>query len=166
MLKRYNSPVLRKRHVNYKFRIPLEGDEILQVHGERTQGVVKTLMNTKIGLLKDDELKFHLKLVLEIPRKEKLYAKLTKISDALSRKGMSETKESRAMSIDYQSVLRTRLLATPSERPRRNTNVLNLGLVRADGYVIQYGAQDGMILGSPSEALKLENVLAKGFMVR
>ncbi|GJR16572.1 hypothetical protein Tco_0799224 [Tanacetum coccineum] len=28
-------------------RIPLEGDEILQVHGERTQGVVKTLMNTK-----------------------------------------------------------------------------------------------------------------------
>ncbi|GJZ73065.1 putative reverse transcriptase domain-containing protein [Tanacetum coccineum] len=29
-------------------RIPLEGDEILQVHGERTQGVVKTLMNTKL----------------------------------------------------------------------------------------------------------------------
>ncbi|GJW50529.1 hypothetical protein Tco_0091880 [Tanacetum coccineum] len=28
-------------------RIPLEGDEILQVHGERTQGVMKTLMNTK-----------------------------------------------------------------------------------------------------------------------
>ncbi|GKF09661.1 hypothetical protein Tco_0043885, partial [Tanacetum coccineum] len=30
-------------------RIPLEGEEILQVHGERTQGVVKTLMNTKVG---------------------------------------------------------------------------------------------------------------------
>ncbi|GJX97660.1 putative reverse transcriptase domain-containing protein [Tanacetum coccineum] len=29
-------------------RIPLEGDEILRVHGERTQGVVKTLMNTKL----------------------------------------------------------------------------------------------------------------------
>ncbi|GKB43614.1 hypothetical protein Tco_0888556 [Tanacetum coccineum] len=29
-------------------RIPLEGDEILQVHSERTQGVVKTLMNTKV----------------------------------------------------------------------------------------------------------------------
>ncbi|GJW83947.1 hypothetical protein Tco_0157092 [Tanacetum coccineum] len=28
-------------------RIPLEGDEILRVHGERTQEVVKTLMNTK-----------------------------------------------------------------------------------------------------------------------
>ncbi|GKF07402.1 integrase, catalytic region, zinc finger, CCHC-type containing protein [Tanacetum coccineum] len=30
-------------------RIPLEGDEILQVYGERTQGVMKTLMNTKVG---------------------------------------------------------------------------------------------------------------------
>ncbi|GJY47847.1 putative reverse transcriptase domain-containing protein [Tanacetum coccineum] len=29
-------------------RIPLEGDEILWVHGERTQGVMKTLMNTKV----------------------------------------------------------------------------------------------------------------------
>ncbi|GJT05718.1 putative reverse transcriptase domain-containing protein [Tanacetum coccineum] len=31
-------------------RIPLEGDEILRVHGERTQGVVKTLMNTKFRI--------------------------------------------------------------------------------------------------------------------
>ncbi|GJS36284.1 putative reverse transcriptase domain-containing protein [Tanacetum coccineum] len=30
-------------------RIPLEVDEILRVHGERTQGVVKTLMNTKFS---------------------------------------------------------------------------------------------------------------------
>ncbi|GJU33872.1 hypothetical protein Tco_1182226 [Tanacetum coccineum] len=29
-------------------RIPLEGDEILRVHGERTQGVMKTLMNTNV----------------------------------------------------------------------------------------------------------------------
>ncbi|GJU64522.1 putative ribonuclease H-like domain-containing protein [Tanacetum coccineum] len=29
-------------------RIPLEGDEILWVHGERTQGIVKTLMSTKV----------------------------------------------------------------------------------------------------------------------
>ncbi|GKD12314.1 hypothetical protein Tco_1196721, partial [Tanacetum coccineum] len=28
-------------------RILLEGDETLQVHGERTQGIVKSLMNTK-----------------------------------------------------------------------------------------------------------------------
>ncbi|GJT04409.1 hypothetical protein Tco_0838871 [Tanacetum coccineum] len=30
-------------------RIPLEGDEILRIHSERTQGVVKTLMNTKVA---------------------------------------------------------------------------------------------------------------------
>ncbi|GKB82212.1 hypothetical protein Tco_0949107 [Tanacetum coccineum] len=29
-------------------RIPLEGDKIRRVHGERTKGVVKTLMNTKV----------------------------------------------------------------------------------------------------------------------
>nr|GEY70173.1 reverse transcriptase [Tanacetum cinerariifolium] len=29
-------------------RIPLEGDEIIRVHGERTQGVMRTLMNTKV----------------------------------------------------------------------------------------------------------------------
>nr|GEW84354.1 putative reverse transcriptase domain-containing protein [Tanacetum cinerariifolium] len=69
-------------------RIPLEGDEILQVHGERTQGVVKTLMNTKVGrfviVFIDDILAYsklkeehevHLKLVLESRRKEKLYAR-------------------------------------------------------------------------------------------
>ncbi|GKF73740.1 hypothetical protein Tco_0220072, partial [Tanacetum coccineum] len=29
-------------------RIPLEGDEILWVHGERTLGAVKALMNVKV----------------------------------------------------------------------------------------------------------------------
>nr|GEV18177.1 hypothetical protein [Tanacetum cinerariifolium] len=48
--------------------------EMLQVHGERTQGVVKTLMNTKIK----EEHEVHLKLVLESLRKEKLYAKFSK----------------------------------------------------------------------------------------
>ncbi|GJT62756.1 hypothetical protein Tco_1006289, partial [Tanacetum coccineum] len=31
-------------------RIPLEGDEILRVHGKRAQGIVKTLMNTKFRI--------------------------------------------------------------------------------------------------------------------
>ncbi|GJS09972.1 hypothetical protein Tco_0366768 [Tanacetum coccineum] len=90
-------------------RIPLEGDEILRVHGERTQGVVKTLMNTKVvefrvdlvpgatpvakspyrlALLEMQDLseqlqelqdKVHLKLELELLRKEKLYAKVTSV---------------------------------------------------------------------------------------
>ncbi|GJS72761.1 zinc finger, CCHC-type containing protein [Tanacetum coccineum] len=80
-------------------RIPLEGDEILQVHGERTQGVVKTLMNTKFRIdlvhgatsvakspyrlapLEMQELSEQLRelqdKVLELLRKEKLYAKVT-----------------------------------------------------------------------------------------
>ncbi|GJR01132.1 putative reverse transcriptase domain-containing protein [Tanacetum coccineum] len=76
-------------------RIPLEGDEILR-HGEHTQRVVKTLMNTKVCkpylgrfviVFIDDILAYsnlkeehevHLKLVLESLRKEKLYAKFSK----------------------------------------------------------------------------------------
>ncbi|GJS07665.1 hypothetical protein Tco_0364461 [Tanacetum coccineum] len=81
-------------------RIPLEGDEILRVHGERTQGVVKTLMNTKVVEFRVDlvpgatpvakspyrlaplemqELSEQLQELqdeeLELLRKEKLYAK-------------------------------------------------------------------------------------------
>ncbi|GJZ73331.1 hypothetical protein Tco_0637477 [Tanacetum coccineum] len=81
-------------------RIPLEGDEILRVHGERTQGVVKTLLNTKFRIdlvpeatsvaksryrlapLEMQELSEQLRelqdKVLELLRKEKLYAKFTK----------------------------------------------------------------------------------------
>ncbi|GJV37981.1 hypothetical protein Tco_1410458 [Tanacetum coccineum] len=83
-------------------RIPLEGDEILRVHGERTQGVVKTLMNTKVVEFRVDlvpgatpvakspyplapsemqELSEQLQElqdeVLELLRKEKLYAMFT-----------------------------------------------------------------------------------------
>ncbi|GJU52574.1 hypothetical protein Tco_1226288, partial [Tanacetum coccineum] len=55
-------------------RIPLEGDEIFRVHGERTLGAAKALMNTK----SKEEHEVHLKLVLESLRKEKLYAKFSK----------------------------------------------------------------------------------------
>ncbi|GJV65657.1 hypothetical protein Tco_1476485 [Tanacetum coccineum] len=55
-------------------RIPLEGDEIFRVHGKRTLGAAKALMNTK----SKEEHEVHLKLVLESLRKEKLYAKFSK----------------------------------------------------------------------------------------
>ncbi|GJY27098.1 hypothetical protein Tco_0401824 [Tanacetum coccineum] len=55
-------------------RIPLEGDKILQVHGERTLGATKALMNDK----SKEEHEVHLKLVLESLRKEKLYANFSK----------------------------------------------------------------------------------------
>ncbi|GJY22452.1 hypothetical protein Tco_0396110, partial [Tanacetum coccineum] len=84
--------------------IPLEGDEMLRVHGKCTQGVVKTLMNTKrqvdfridfvhgatpvakslyhLAPSETQELSKQLQelqdKVLELLRKEKLYAKFSK----------------------------------------------------------------------------------------
>ncbi|GJT86969.1 putative reverse transcriptase domain-containing protein [Tanacetum coccineum] len=159
-------------------RIPLEGDEILQVHGESTQGVVKTLMNTKDRVILKDRFRLgyhqlrvhedaipktafrtryrhfestvmpfgltnaptvfmdlmnrvckpylgrfvivfiddilahlkskeehvvHLKLVLESLRKEKLYAKFSKLSDALSRKKRVKSRRVRGMILAAQS---------------------------------------------------------------
>nr|GEV81526.1 putative reverse transcriptase domain-containing protein [Tanacetum cinerariifolium] len=55
-------------------RIPLEGDEILWVHGERTQGVVKTLMNTKESSLTG------LELVLEMTDKVVLIKEKLKVA--------------------------------------------------------------------------------------
>ncbi|GKA52483.1 hypothetical protein Tco_0745798 [Tanacetum coccineum] len=51
----------------------LEGDEILRVQGERTQGVAKNLIEHE-----EEKHGVYLKLVLELLRKEKLYAKFTK----------------------------------------------------------------------------------------
>ncbi|GJT58920.1 hypothetical protein Tco_1002453 [Tanacetum coccineum] len=94
-------------------RIPLEGDEILRVHGERTQGVVKTLMNTKVDEPKlsdisvsKEEHEVHLKLVLESLRKENLYDKFSKsnvVGDALSRKEKVKSRRVRGMILAAQS---------------------------------------------------------------
>ncbi|GJX02096.1 hypothetical protein Tco_0186009 [Tanacetum coccineum] len=86
-----------------RVRLPLEECETLQVHGERTQGVVKTLMNTKVEFridlvhgatpvakspyrlapLEMQELSEQLQELqdeeLELLRKEKLYAKVTSV---------------------------------------------------------------------------------------
>ncbi|GKA25667.1 hypothetical protein Tco_0711776 [Tanacetum coccineum] len=124
-------------------RIPLEGDEILRVHDKRTQGVMKTLMNTKFRVdlvpgatpvakspyrlapSEMQELSEQLQElqdeVMELLRKEKLYAKFTK----------NEKKE--------------------RVKPRR---------VRAMAMTIQYGVRR-MILAAQSEAFKQENVRAE-----
>ncbi|GJS29753.1 hypothetical protein Tco_0490373 [Tanacetum coccineum] len=121
-------------------RIPLEGDEILQVHGERTQGVVKTLMNTKVEFridlvhgatsvakspyrlapLEMQELSEQLRelqdKVLELLMKEKLYAKFTK-SEAVKNweKGRVKLRRVRAISMTIQSSVKDKILATSSE---------------------------------------------------
>ncbi|GJU34247.1 hypothetical protein Tco_1182601 [Tanacetum coccineum] len=189
-------------------RIPLEGDEILRVHGKRTQGVVKTLMNTKLGSAIDmvhgatpaakspyrlapsemQELSEQLQElqdeVLELLRKEMLYAKFTK-----SEKGRVKLRRVRAMSMTIQSDVKDKILATPSETSKVenapvemlrdldqqmekraddgcSANVVIDALrrkervkprrVRAMAMTIQYGVR-GMILAAQSEAFKQEN---------
>ncbi|GKA85758.1 hypothetical protein Tco_0807412 [Tanacetum coccineum] len=111
-------------------RIPLEGDEIRRVHGECTQRVVKTLMNTKfrVDLRMTPVAKYPYRLapsemqelseqlqelqdeVLELQRKEKLYAKFTK-----SEKGRVKLRRVRAMPMTIQLSVKDKILATSSE---------------------------------------------------
>ncbi|GJU35889.1 hypothetical protein Tco_1184243 [Tanacetum coccineum] len=124
-------------------KIPLEGDKILQVHGERTQGVVKTLMNTNVE-----------------KRKRKTEVEIME----------SELCRVRAMSMTIQSSVMDKILATLSETSKvENTpakckaNVVTDALsrkervkprrVRAMAMTIQYGVR-GMILTAQSEAFK------------
>ncbi|GKA44066.1 hypothetical protein Tco_0736790 [Tanacetum coccineum] len=64
-------------------RIPLEGDEVLRVQGERTLGGTKTLMSTKadepeLSDIPIEDHEVHLKLMLELLKKERLYVKFSK----------------------------------------------------------------------------------------
>ncbi|GJU58501.1 retrovirus-related pol polyprotein from transposon TNT 1-94 [Tanacetum coccineum] len=122
-------------------RIPLEGYEILQVYGEHTQGVVKTLMNTKVEFridwvhgatsvakspyrlapLEMQELSEQLRelqdKVLELLRKEKLYAKFTK-SEAVKNweeKGRMKSRRVQAVAMTIQYRVRGMILAVQSE---------------------------------------------------
>ncbi|GJS09068.1 hypothetical protein Tco_0365864 [Tanacetum coccineum] len=180
-------------------RIPLEGDEILRVHGERTQGVVKTLMNTKVvefrvdlvpgatpvakspyrlaplemqelseqlqELQDEEEHGVHLKLELELLRKEKLYAKSSvkdKILATSSETSKVENTPAKMLrDLDQQmekraddgkaNVVTDALSRKERVKPRR---------VRAMAMIIQYRVR-GMILAAQSEAFKQENVRAE-----
>ncbi|GJV72596.1 hypothetical protein Tco_1492591 [Tanacetum coccineum] len=125
-------------------RIPLEGDEILRVHGERTQGVVKTLLNTKVDELKlsdisiEEEHGVHLKLVLDFLRKEKLYAKVTMV-DALSRKERVKPRRVRAMAMTIQYGVRGMKLAAQNEAfKQKNVSLVGSEMdeAHASGYLI------------------------------
>ncbi|GJQ92099.1 retrovirus-related pol polyprotein from transposon TNT 1-94 [Tanacetum coccineum] len=161
-------------------RIPLEGDEILQVHGKRTQGVVKTLMNTKSCKMKVsyDLVIFRgehqcrllrrgawssFEVSVGLLRKEKLYAKFTK-----SEARYWPTPKMRRPSREGQRMLRERLVPTNGKEGKANvvTDALSRKervkprRVRAMAMTIQYGVR-GMILEAQSEAFKQENVLAE-----
>ncbi|GJZ27603.1 hypothetical protein Tco_0572250 [Tanacetum coccineum] len=157
-------------------RIPLEGNEILQVYSERTQGVVKTLNEHKamsvakspyrLAPLEMQELSEQLRelqdKVLEVPRKEKLYAKSSvkdKILATLSETSkvenapaemlydLDQQMEKRANDGCKTNVVIDALRRKEQVKPRR---------VRAMDMTIRYGVR-GMMLAAQSEAFKQEN---------
>ncbi|GJZ90574.1 hypothetical protein Tco_0662501 [Tanacetum coccineum] len=191
-------------------RIPLEGDEILRVHGERTQGVVKTLMNTKVvefridlvhgatpvakspyrlapsemqelseqlqelqdevlELLRKEKLyaKFtkseskeehevHLKLVLESLRKEKLYAKFSKYEFWLEEVHFLGHVVNQSIQVTR---VKSKTLKNDFVRYFDEANVVGDALSRKER--VKSRRVRGMILAAQSEAFKQENVLSE-----
>ncbi|GJV27615.1 hypothetical protein Tco_1384063 [Tanacetum coccineum] len=164
-------------------RIPLEGDEILRVHGERTQGVVKTLMNTKVvefrvdlvpgatpvakspyrlaplemqelseqlqELQDEEEHGVHLKLELELLRKEKLYAK-SSVKDKI----LATSSETSKVENTPAEMLRD--LDQQMEKRADDVGDALSGKERVKSRRVR-----GMILAAQSEAFKQENILAE-----
>ncbi|GJW24195.1 hypothetical protein Tco_0038006 [Tanacetum coccineum] len=145
-------------------RIPLEGDEILRVHGERTQGVVKTLMNTKvdepklsdISLVRDfidvfpEDLSIcHHDHKLEVPHRLVMEQRheTSKVENAPAEmlRDLDQQMEKRADD-GKANVVTDALSRKERVKPRR---------VRAMAMTIQYGVR-GMILTAQSEAFNKE----------
>ncbi|GJS35189.1 hypothetical protein Tco_0533571 [Tanacetum coccineum] len=102
-------------------RVPLEGDEILRVHGERTLGAAKALMNAKLDK--------------------------TKLSD-ISVKGRVKLRRVRAMSMTIQSSVKDKILVTSSKTSKEGTRV-NLDGVPA--MAMTFSRVRGMRLASPNK---------------
>ncbi|GJX93902.1 hypothetical protein Tco_0348488 [Tanacetum coccineum] len=140
-------------------RIPLEGDEMLRVHGERTQGVVKTLMNTKfrIDLVPGATPVAKSPYRLAPSEMQELSEQLQELQD----KGFIRPSHfpwgapvSEELGSTYDTIrdmIILRIGRKERVKPRR---------VRAMAMTIQYGVR-GMILAAQSKAFKQENVLAE-----
>ncbi|GJZ09033.1 hypothetical protein Tco_0543316 [Tanacetum coccineum] len=132
-------------------RIPFEGDEILRVHGERTQGVVKTLMNTKKWRVKLRRVRA-MSMTIQSSVKDKILAtssETSKVENAPAEmlRDLDQQMEKRADD-GKANVVTDALSRKERVKPRR---------VRAMAMTIQYGVR-GMILTAQSEAFKQENV--------
>ncbi|GJW63993.1 hypothetical protein Tco_0115877 [Tanacetum coccineum] len=112
-----------------RIRIPLEGDEMLRVHSERTQGVVKTLINTK------RQVDFRIDLVHgATPVAKSLYRLAPsemqelqdKVDDALTKKGRMKPRRVRAVAMTIQYGVKGMILAVQSEAFKQE-NVLMVG---------------------------------------
>ncbi|GJU53422.1 hypothetical protein Tco_1227136 [Tanacetum coccineum] len=135
-------------------RIPLKGDEILRVHGERTQGVVKTLLNTKKGRVKLRRVRA-MSMTIQSSVKDKILAtssETSKVENAPAEmlRDLDQQMEKRADD-GKANVVTDALSRKERVKPRR---------VRAMAMTIQYGVR-GMLLTAQSEAFKEENILAE-----
>ncbi|GJV56638.1 hypothetical protein Tco_1457643 [Tanacetum coccineum] len=83
-------------------RIPLEGDEILRVHGERTQGVVKTLMYTKVDEPKLSDI-FIVRDFIDVFPEDLSMTTTPTMGNALSRKERVKSRRVRGMILAAQS---------------------------------------------------------------
>ncbi|GJX17072.1 hypothetical protein Tco_0217904 [Tanacetum coccineum] len=161
-------------------RIPLEGDEILRVHGElefrvdlfpgatpvvkspyRIASLEMQELSEQLRELQDKEEEHgvHLKLELELLRKEKLYAKITylrfianfskivKPITSLTERDQNKYEYEIRYHPSKENVVTDALSRKERVKPRR---------VRAMAMIIQYGVRR-MILAAQSEAFKQEN---------
>ncbi|GJW18078.1 hypothetical protein Tco_0025514 [Tanacetum coccineum] len=138
-------------------RIPLEGDEILRVHGERTQGVVKTLMNTKVGESKLSDISVVRDFIDVFP--EDLVANRTSsfvivFNDDILAYSKSKEEHEVHLKIVLESLRKEKLYAKFSK-----SNVVGDALSRKER--VKSRLVRGMILAAQSEAFKKENVFAE-----
>ncbi|GKE19299.1 putative reverse transcriptase domain-containing protein [Tanacetum coccineum] len=149
-------------------RIPLEGDEILQVHGERTLGATKALMNDKFridlvpGATPVAKSPYHLapSEMQELPEQlQELEDKgrfvIVFIDDILA---YSKSKEEHEvyLKLVLESLRKEKLYAKFS---KYKANVVGDALSRNKR--VKSRRVRGMILAAQSEAFKQENILAK-----
>ncbi|GKA44267.1 retrovirus-related pol polyprotein from transposon TNT 1-94 [Tanacetum coccineum] len=133
----------------------VEGDEMLWVYGERTQGVVKTLMNTK------RQVDFRIDLVhLATPvAKEHQCRLLRREAWSSFEVSVEITKEGEVVTYlrfiaNFSKIVK--LITSLTERNQKKERV-KPRRVRAMAMTIQYGVR-GMISTAQSEAFKQENV--------
>ncbi|GJS58845.1 hypothetical protein Tco_0653629 [Tanacetum coccineum] len=146
-------------------RIPLEGDEILRVHGERTQEVVKTLKNAKVDELKLSDISVVRDFIDMFP--EDLSMTTTRVSYDLvifSEENPCRLLRRGAWSSFEVSVRITEegeILATSSETSKVENAPAEM--LRDLDQQMEKRADDvrGMLLTSLSEALSKRTVLAK-----
>ncbi|GKA32798.1 hypothetical protein Tco_0719165 [Tanacetum coccineum] len=114
-------------------RIPLEGDEILQVYSERTQGVVKTLNEHKV---------FKDKILATLSETSKvenapaeMLCKTNVVIDALRRKERVKPRRVRAMAMTIRYGVRGMMLAAQSEgsKSREHSSYVGNGEERSNG---------------------------------